>query len=103
MADRDLIVCRARVDADCMHGRDGRRSELNEAMEGEDDDWRDDGTYRVGLIDPTDLTSVGESIVCDACYVALMPYSATRQLLNAEIPGAIRAYREMHPTIPGTT
>lgn len=91
---RDEIVCRARIDPSCYHGRTIQEVGLEEAM----DTWREDGTYDQADAGPGGLV---ESIVCDACYVELMPYSASRQLLRAEIPDAIRAWHEMHPTIPG--
>lgn len=93
---RDEIVCRARVDPSCYHGRTIEEVGLEEAM----DTWREDGTYDQADAGPGGLV---ESIVCDPCYVTLMPYSPSKLLLRAEIPDAIRAYREMHPTIPGTT
>lgn len=96
MPDRDEIQCRARVDPDCYHGRTIEEVDLVEAM----DTWRDEGTYELADSGPGDLV---ESVVCDPCYVRLMPYSPSRRLLTAEIPDALRAYREKHPTIPGTT
>lgn len=50
----DPLKCRARVHADCYHGRDDQDIYYDES-------WRTDGTY---LRD-------SDSVVCDACYIAL--------------------------------
>jgi hypothetical protein len=67
------IVCRARLgDQACYHGR---REDPEQPMD-------DDGTWD------------GRSVICDACYVALMPFTRSSQALADELPGAIAHYRD---------
>jgi hypothetical protein len=67
------IVCRARLgDQPCYHGR---REDPEQPMD-------DDGTWD------------GRSVICDACYVALMPFTRSSQALADELPGAIAHYRD---------
>lgn len=68
------IICRARLVDACQHGRDPIRG-LS---------VKDDGTY-----DPEDQT-----IVCDECYSAIMPFTRSGQALLDEIPAAVAHYRE---------
>lgn len=75
MSGRHKIVCRARVSDACYDGQPTTK------QFGEDDPMDDDGTFD------------GSSIVCDACYVALMPYTRSGQGLAHELPGAIRHLR----------
>jgi len=64
------IICRAHLVEDCAFGRP---QDPEQSME-------DDGTYD------------GHSIVCDACYCAVMPFTPSGQALNHELPEAIRVY-----------
>ena len=65
------IHCRAHVSRDCEHGRpEVPESEM----------WTD-GTYD------------GASIVCDFCFMALMPLTPSRRALNHELPAAIATAR----------
>lgn len=68
------IKCRAKVDKHCL---DGSKEWAGKEMDG-------DGTWD------------GDSIVCDYCYVTLMPYSPSRRLLTDEIDNAIALYRSKH-------
>lgn len=67
------IICRARVSRDCFHGHP------SEAQFGEDL--------------PLDGTFDGTSIVCDACYVKLMPLTPSGRALHHELPAAIERAR----------
>lgn len=68
---KETIVCRAWLPGvGCYGGSSRARGTMAE-----------DGTYD------------GASIVCDACYVALMPLTPSGQGLLAELPAAITAYR----------
>jgi hypothetical protein len=69
------IVCRARISRDCLHDKPAR------LQFGKDMPLAEDGTYD------------GESIVCDACYVALMPLTPSGMGLNHELPAAIEQAR----------
>ena len=71
-----LIKCRAKVSHECL---DGKPTEL---QFGEDGPLGLDGTYD------------GESIVCDCCYVELMPLTPSGAGLHAELPEAIATYHE---------
>jgi hypothetical protein len=73
----ETIRCRAQLEADCYDGSPMSR------QTGEDDAvMADDGTF------------TGRSIVCDACYVRLIPLTRSQQALNDELPEAISCYRE---------
>lgn len=51
-----------------------------------------------GIGETDDGTSDGHTVVCDACYSHLMPYSDTGRLLNEEIPTALR--RALEAQVP---
>jgi hypothetical protein len=70
------IKCRARISARCLDGQPTRK------QFGEDLPMGEDGTYD------------GQTIVCDACYVALVPLTPSGQGLNRELSDAIRRARE---------
>lgn len=70
-----LIRCRARIADACLNGRD-------ELIVSKDFKMQDDGTWD------------GQSIVCDPCYAALMPHTASGKALQEEIPAAIAKLRE---------
>lgn len=71
----ELIWCRANVAPDCYDGRPAKGLYP-------DDDPAEDGTYdRHG------------TVVCDACYVLLMPLTPSGQGLNSELPAAIERFR----------
>lgn len=75
----ETIRCRARLDNQCYDG-----SSMSRQMPGEDSpvQMSEDGTFD------------GESIVCDACYLQLMPLTRSGAATNDEIPGAISLYRQ---------
>lgn len=68
-----LIACRARVVAGCYDGTPTRR------QFGDDLPMDEDGTYD------------GSTIVCDACYVYLVPRTPSGQGLHHELTAAIAA------------
>lgn len=70
------IVCRARVSAACLH------EQPTAGQFGEDGPLSEDGTFD------------GTSIVCDPCYIALMPLTPSGQALNHELPDAISQARK---------
>ena len=70
-----VIRCRARVHERCYDGRP------TEVQFDEDLPMSEDGTWD------------GETIVCDACYVALMPHTASGRGLRHELDGAIAKLR----------
>lgn len=74
------IVCRARVSADCYHGKPTR------TQFGDDLPMDEDGTYD------------GSSLICDSCYVRLMPLTASGRGLNSELDAAIEESRRLHGT-----
>jgi hypothetical protein len=65
-----IIICRAKVNDDCLDATE---------LEG-DNHVEEDGTYD------------GESIVCDSCYISIMPFSKSGQALTDEIDSAIHSY-----------
>lgn len=69
------IRCRARIAGRCLDGQPTR------AQFGDDLSMRADGTYD------------GESIVCDACYMQLMPFTASGRGLYDELDAAIEQVR----------
>lgn len=64
------IVCRARLDSDCLHGVAGDP----------DAPMPEDGTWD------------GKSIICDPCYIRLMPFTKSGQALHHELDEAILVY-----------
>jgi hypothetical protein len=76
------IRCRAKLgDVECMDGQ--LMTFVNEDNELEAIEPSDDGTYE----------SESGTIVCDACYVALMPFTLSQRALNEELDEAIGVYR----------
>jgi hypothetical protein len=78
----EVIRCRAQLaDVACLDGRPLER----QFGERDDDEpehrLADDGTYD------------GATIVCDPCYIALMPFTPSGQGVMHELPAAISAYR----------
>lgn len=65
------IRCRAQISERCLDGHPTRM------QFGDDLPMAEDGTYD------------GQSIVCDACYVQLMPLTPSGAALNDELPAAI--------------
>jgi hypothetical protein len=95
--DLTIICCRAQLEDDCLHGKP-----MTAQIPVEEDDERfpdmtDDGTYTPfdwQWIDPDGTTVRSDpSIVCDACYNRLMPFTMSGQALMDEIPEAIAFYR----------
>lgn len=74
----ETIQCRAHLDDDCYEG-----SPMSRQMPGEDEPVKmdEDGTYD------------GASIVCDACYLKLMPLTRSGAACYDELPEAISVYR----------
>lgn len=70
------IVCRARVSEDCYQGRP------TSVQFGKDLPLDEDGTFD------------GRSIVCDACYVTLMPLTPSGRGLHHELDAAIADARK---------
>jgi len=66
-----IISCRARVASSCLDGQPTRK------QFGDNLPMAEDGTYD------------GASIVCDACYIALMPLTPSGRGLNHELGAAI--------------
>lgn len=75
MTKDQIIVCRARVSERCLQGKP------MSTMVGEPGSMAEDGTYD------------GSSIVCDSCYVALMPLTPSGRGLTHELPAAIAKAR----------
>lgn len=71
-----IIECRAKVVDDCLDGEPFERQ-----MPDHEEGMREDGTFD------------GETIVCDPCYVALMPFTPSGVARNDELPAAIETYR----------
>lgn len=71
-----LIRCRAKTHPLCLDGKPTSRQ-----FDGEDLSMDEDGTFD------------GESIVCDMCYVALMPLTPSGRGLHHELPAAIEKAR----------
>ena len=82
MTDR-LIICRAQISPHCLNGRSVAEHYEKPLYE------LDDGTY-----EPASM-----SVVCDPCYVDLMPLTPSGQALTHELDGAIAHAREY----PGET
>jgi hypothetical protein len=78
------IHCRAQLEDDCYDG-----SPMSRQL-GEPGPMSADGTYK------HDGPYAG-TIVCDACYVRLMPLTPSGQGLHTELHPAINAYHAEHP------
>jgi hypothetical protein len=90
MSDETIIRCRAKLpDADCYDGSPMTRQMPVEPDE-DDPTMAEDGTFD------------GRSIVCDACYVRLMPFTRSGQALHDELPEAIATYRLNAEFVRGT-
>jgi hypothetical protein len=77
----NVIRCRARLaDVDCY---DGSPTSRQFGEEDGDLPMSYDGTYD------------GSTIVCDACYIALMPFTPSQQGLHGELTAAIDHYERM--------
>ena len=70
------IVCRAKIAEGCLNGRPSAE------QFGEDLPLDEDSTFD------------GESIVCDVCYIALMPFTQSSRALHHEIDDAIKQARK---------
>jgi hypothetical protein len=66
------INCRAQVSTQCFHGRP------IVAQFGFEGTMEDDGTYDIAT----------NSIVCDACYIKLMPFTPSGRALRDEVRGS---------------
>lgn len=80
-----LIRCRARLVPECYEGTSTRRQ------------FDEDGPMTL------DNTWDGETIVCDPCYLAILPFSKSGQALTGEIPHAIDAYRSNLQAVQDST
>lgn len=84
MADEHFVRCRAQLgDVGCVHGKPTR------FQFGDDEPLSEDATYD------------GDTIVCDPCYSALMPFTISGRALHEEIPAAIDNYRNVLQHIRG--
>lgn len=72
----NTINCRARLDSDCLNG-----VSTFEHF-GEDLPMSADGTYQES----------DDTIICDACYLHLLPYTPNGRGLFEDLPAAIVAY-----------
>jgi hypothetical protein len=79
MTDLTIVNCRARLEDDCLHGKPYTAQQPVEEA-GETPTLHGDDTFD------------GESIVCDACYVRLMPFTRSGRALHDELPEAISVY-----------
>jgi len=70
-----LIRCRAKLVPECYDGTPAER------QVGEDGTIEEDGTY-----------SEDGTIVCDPCYIAIMPFTKSGQALLTEIDDAIETF-----------
>lgn len=71
------VTCRAQVSENCLHGKP-------DSSEG---GWWEDGTYAETPDHPEG------SIVCDPCYIVLMPLTPSGKGLTDELPEAIEEAR----------
>lgn len=76
MEEAHIISCRARVSGECLHGEPAVRQ------------------FSADLPMSEDGTFDGESVVCDPCYLLLLPRTRSGRGLSHELPEAIRSYRE---------
>jgi hypothetical protein len=81
-AGQVTITCRAQISKSCYQGKPSA------FQFGEDLPLTEDGTFEVWDGVPT--------IVCDACYVALMPLTPSGSALTHEINPAIQEWRARH-------
>jgi hypothetical protein len=70
----NIVACRARIAQGCTDGK----PTLEEF--GEDLPLEEDGTYQDG------------SIICNSCYIRLMPHTPSGQGLLHELPAAIQKF-----------
>lgn len=74
------ITCRARISGGCFHG-DSTVEQFGENLP-----MSEDGTFVPD--------NGGGTIVCDACYIRLMPLTPSGMGLNEELDGAIDQFRQ---------
>lgn len=85
----NVIVCRARVTPSCYDGQPTASQFF-----GQDLPLTEDGTYAWGPVEQDDGQQlVTGSIVCDPCYLFLMPRTPSGKGLNSELPPVIEAVR----------
>lgn len=78
----ELISCRAQLgDGECYHGSPTARQFGEDGVP-----QRQDGTFETN-------TFGGETIVCDACYLRIMPFTRSGAAQHHEIAEAIHTYR----------
>ena len=78
MADNTPLRCRAQVSDACRHGTPSCLASWDSEYTMEED-----GTWW------------GQSVVCDPCYIMLMPLTPSGQGLNSELPFAIALARDI--------
>jgi hypothetical protein len=78
-----LIHCRAKLSSGC---EDGDEWDVSIAP-----DQSEDGTYLADSSDPTNVEA--GTVVCDACYRFLMPFTPSGAALNPELADAIEDAR----------
>lgn len=81
-----LLNCRARISPDCEHGA-------------ERPNWQHDGTYRVTR-ERDAVTPFRDSIICNACYVYLMPFTPSGHALLHELDDAVASVRKRQKASP---
>jgi hypothetical protein len=84
----NIICCRAKVSAGCFDGQPTARQFF-----GDDLPQDEDGTYQPSEVDAERGDPAKGTIVCDPCYIALMPLTPSGKGLNSELPEAIEAAR----------
>jgi len=78
----ETIVCRAKLEDDCYDGSYmSRQLQPDPSDSGDDSLMSEDGTYD------------GRSIVCDRCYIRILPLTISGAALYDEIDEAIDTYR----------
>jgi hypothetical protein len=82
-----IIICRARVTPGCLDGEPTAKQFF-----GQDLPMSEDGTFsrEPFMYDEFQRITTG-SIVCDSCYLYLMPRTPSGKALNHELPAAIKA------------
>jgi hypothetical protein len=87
--EQHVITCRAKVAMGCLDGEPTAKQFF-----GQDLPMSEDGTFVIGPVEQDDGEMVVmESIVCDSCYLYLMPRTPSGKALNHELPAAIEAVR----------
>lgn len=81
----EMILCRAQLEDDCYDGSPASRQFGEEGV-----GMEEDGTYLAE-------GNYANTIICDACYVRLMPLTPSGAGLTHELHPAINRYHAEHP------